>query len=150
MTLAAGETLGPYEIVDTLGAGGMGTVYRAQDTRLNRPVAIKVVGGAFTGVRDGDALEREALDHAHRHGVLHRDLKPANIMLTRSGVKVLDFGLATLQSAAPMQVPLDRTPAVGHQITSESTLLGTVHYMAPERLEGRETTAVSDLFAFGA
>ncbi|HEV3484990.1 MAG TPA: serine/threonine-protein kinase, partial [Vicinamibacterales bacterium] len=208
MTLAAGDTLGPYEIVGTLGAGGMGTVYRAQDTRLNRPVAIKVVGGTLTS--DVDVLEREAravaalnhphicalhdlrrendlsflvmeyvdgetladriargplplrdvlhysiqiaeaLDHAHKHGVLHRDLKPANIMLTRSGAKVLDFGLAMLQTGAAVQMPLDKTPTAYQQITSESTLLGTVHYVAPERLEGRETTAVSDLFAFGA
>ena len=80
----------------------------------------------------------EALDHAHRHGVLHRDLKPANIMLTKAGVKVLDFGLATLRTAAPVQVPMDRTPRFDAQLTSERGLLGTVHYMAPERLEGRE------------
>ena len=190
MTLTAGETLGPYEIVDTLGAGGMGTVYRAQDTRLHRPVAIKVVSGGLPAGRDGDALEREAravaalnhphicalhdlrrekdisflvmeyvdgetladriargtlplravvhysiqiaeaLDHAHRHGVLHRDLKPANIMLTRAGVKVLDFGLATLQSGSPVQIPLDQTPTVRQQITSESTLLRNIFIIA--------------------
>ena len=92
----------------------------------------------------------EALDHAHRHGVLHRDLKPANIMLTKAGVKVLDFGLATLRTAAPVQVPMDHTPRFDAQLTSERGLLGTVHYMAPERLEGREADVASDLFAFGA
>jgi serine/threonine protein kinase len=91
----------------------------------------------------------EALDHAHRHGVIHRDLKPANIMLTKSGVKVLDFGLATLRSAGPVPMPLDATPAVHHRLTSERTLLGTVYYMAPERLEGREADARSDLFSLG-
>ena len=91
----------------------------------------------------------EALDHAHRQGVVHRDLKPANIMLTRTGVKVLDFGLATLRSVAPV-LPMDRTPRFDEQPVSERALLGTVHYMAPERLEGRDADAASDLFSFGA
>src|SRR5919199_1571465 len=92
----------------------------------------------------------EALDHAHRNGVVHRDLKPANIMLTASGVKVLDFGLATLRAAAPLRMSLEGTPTVKHPLTSERSLLGTVQYISPERLEGREADAASDLFAFGA
>jgi Tol biopolymer transport system component len=92
----------------------------------------------------------EALDHAHQHGIVHRDLKPANVMLTDRGVKVLDFGLATLRATAPLQMPLDATPIAIQQLASERTLLGTVQYMAPERLEGCDADAASDLFAFGA
>jgi serine/threonine protein kinase len=210
MTLAPGTRLGPYKVAASIGRGGMGEVYRAIDTRLDRTVAIKVMAGAFTGFdgshtleiearasatlnhphicalhdvsRDGDTpflvmeyvkgetlasrLARgplpvreairfaiqiaEALDHAHRHGVVHRDLKPSNIMITQSGVKVLDFGLASLRAAAPLQLPLDVTPSASQQLASERTLLGTVHYMAPERLEGREADAASDLFSLGA
>jgi Tol biopolymer transport system component len=212
MPLAAGARLGAYVIEAPLGAGGMGEVFRARDTRLNRTVAIKVMGGPATFETDG-TLEREAravaalnyphicalhdvgrdngtpflvmeyvagetlaqrltrgplpvrevirysiqiaeaLDHAHRRGVVHRDLKPANIMLTNSGVKVLDFGLATMRAAAPVQAssPYDDGPSTAKlRLVSERTLLGTVHYMAPERLEGRDANAASDLFAFGA
>src|SRR6266850_4099661 len=92
----------------------------------------------------------EALDHAHRHGVVHRDLKPSNVMLTSSGVKVLDFGLATLRAAAPLQMPLEGTPTLKHPLASERTLLGTIHYMAPERLEDGDAGPASDLFALGA
>jgi len=210
MRLSPGAKLGPYEITAPLGDGGMGEVYRARDTRLDRTVALKILAGTLSSVDDRASLEREAravaalnhphictlhdvsgdsetpflvmeyvqgetlaarlargplpvrdtircaiqigeaLDHAHRHGVLHRDLKPANIMLTKAGVKVLDFGLATLRTAAPVQIPMDRTPRFDAQLTSERGLLGTVHYMAPERLEGREADVGSDLFAFGA
>jgi Tol biopolymer transport system component len=213
MPLTPGTRLGSYVIEAPLGAGGMGEVYKARDTRLDRTVAIKVVGGGPATFDDHGTAEREAravaalnhphicalhdvgrdngttflvmeyvagetlaqrlargelpvreviryaiqiaeaLDHAHRHGVIHRDLKPANIMLTKSGVKVLDFGLATMRAAAPLETPFHpdeaaSTAKVG--LASEQTLLGTVHYMAPERLEGREATAASDLFAFGA
>jgi serine/threonine protein kinase len=202
--------LGPYQITAAIGEGGMGEVYRARDTRLDRTVAIKVVGHALASVDERATLEQEgraiaalnhphicalydigdygdrsflvmeyvagetlaarlargrlplreaiwyaiqiaeALDHAHRHGIVHRDLKPANVMLTDRGVKVLDFGLATLRAAAPLQVPLDATPIAGQQLASERLLLGTVQYMAPERLEGCEADAASDLFALGA
>ena len=210
MTLAPSIRLGPYEITAFIGQGGMGEVYRARDTRLDRTVAIKIVGHALATHDDQASLEREgravaalnhphicalydvgeedhraflvmehvdgdtlaerlarsplsvreviryaiqiaeALDHAHQHGIVHRDLKPANVMLTDRGVKVLDFGLATLRASAPLQMPLEGTPIARHQLASERTLLGTVQYMAPERLEGCDADAASDLFAFGA
>jgi serine/threonine protein kinase len=210
MTLSPGARLGPYEITAPVGQGGMGEVYRARDTRIDRTVALKVLGGTLSSADHRTSLEREArfvaslnhphicalhdvsreketpflvmeyvqgetlaarlargalppreairysiqigeaLDHAHRLGLLHRDLKPANIMLTKTGVKVLDFGLAALRTAAPLEVPLDRTPVPDERLVSEQALLGTIQYMAPERLEGREADAASDLFAFGA
>jgi len=210
MTLPPGAKLGPYEITAPIGEGGMGEVYRARDTRIDRTVALKILGGTLSSIDHRISLEREAravaalnhphicalhdvsrdretpflvmefvqgetlaarlargplpardvvrygiqigeaLDHAHRQGVVHRDLKPANIMLTKTGVKVLDFGLATLRSAAPVQLPMDRTPTLHEQPTSEGGLLGTVHYLAPERLEGREADTASDLFSLGA
>jgi serine/threonine protein kinase len=212
MPLTTGTRLGSYVIEAPLGAGGMGEVYRARDTRLDRTVAIKVVGDRLAGFEDKATLEREAravaalnhphicalhdvgrddgtpflvmeyvdgetlaqrlqrgalpvrdviryaiqiaeaLDHAHRHGVIHRDLKPSNIMLTRSGVKVLDFGLATIRAAAPVPAPspLDEGASTAKlRLVSERDLLGTVHYMAPERLEGRDANTASDLFAHG-
>ena len=211
MTVTAGSRLGPYEVVGAVGAGGMGEVYRARDTRLGRTVAIKVMRQRLSPFDDGP-LEREArtiaalnhphvcalhdvgrhdctrflvmefadgetlaarlrrgamplgevlrcaiqiaeaLDHAHRHGVIHRDLKPSNIMLTKAGVKVLDFGLATLAGTEPLTSPVcdDGSSTVRVPLTSERTLLGTVHYMAPERLQGAEASPSSDLFAFGA
>jgi Tol biopolymer transport system component len=209
MPLNAGATLGPYRIVATVGAGGMGEVYRARDTRIDRTVAIKIVARSAAGWQNGDALQQEAravgalnhphicalhdvgrenatsflvmeyvegetlaariargplppwevirhsiqiaeaLDHAHRHGVVHRDLKPANIMLTSSGVKVLDFGLARLGATAPASLAMDHTPSSSGPLDSDSTLLGSVHYLAPERLEGRDADASGDLFALG-
>ena len=209
VVLAPTTRLGPYEITASIGRGGMGEVYCARDTRLDRTVAIKVVGRAPATLDAAASLEREAravaalnhphvcalydvgqeadlaflvmeyvhgetlaarlargplpvrdviryaiqiaeaLDHAHRHGVVHRDLKPANVMLTDRGPKVLDFGLATLR-ASPIEIPLDRTPLASHELASETMLLGTVQYMAPERLEGAEADTSSDLFAFGA
>ncbi len=202
-----GARLGPYEIVGPLGAGGMGEVYDAVDTRLERGVAIKILRAEFAeaadrrarferearsiaslnhphictlhdiGDHDGVAflvMERlegetladrlvrgplpfgeavacagqvaDALDRAHSQGIVHRDLKPANIMLTRSGVKLLDFGLARLLEAD--------APALGGQtrtaLTQEGSIVGTLQYMAPEQLEGRPTDARTDLFAFGA
>jgi eukaryotic-like serine/threonine-protein kinase len=210
MPLSPGAKLGPYEITAPVGQGGMGEVYRARDTRIDRTVALKILGGTLSSADHRASLEREArfiaslnhphicalhdvsreketpflvmefvqgetlaarlargplppreavrysiqigeaLDHAHRHGVVHRDLKPANIMLTKSGVKVLDFGLATLRTAASITMPLDRTPVAGEGLTSEQSLLGTVQYLAPERLEGGEADVASDVFAFGA
>ena len=216
MTLAAGTRLGPYEIVGPLGAGGMGEVYRARDTRLDRTVAIKVLpphlsenpdhrrrfereakmisalshphicalhdvghqdGTDYLVMElvDGETLSErlvkgplpteqvlrygieiaDALDKAHRQGIVHRDLKPGNVMLTRSGVKLLDFGLAKMrleEATAGVSVSLlaTRTSADRSPLTEKGTILGTFQYMAPEQLEGKEADARSDLFAFGA
>jgi len=213
MALPVGTRLGPYEIVAPVGAGGMGEVYRARDTRLDRTVALKLVGGTLAAFdsdalleaegravaslnhphicalhdvgRDdgtrflvmeyvaGETLARrlargplpvrdvlrfsiqiaEALDHAHSNGIIHRDLKPSNIMLTGSGVKVLDFGLAVLRDAASIPAAAvyeDPATTMRLRLTSEHALLGTVQYIAPERLEGQPANAASDLFAFGA
>jgi len=216
MTLAAGARLGPYEIVSPLGAGGMGEVYRAKDTRLDREVAVKVLPehlsanvelrqrfereakaiSALThphictlhdvGNQDGveylvmelidgqslaDRLESgplppdqvvrygieiaDALEAAHRHGIVHRDLKPGNVMLTRSGVKLLDFGLAKHRAAAVQSeisqlssLPTELTPS-RPALTEQGTIMGTFQYMAPEQLEGKEADARTDIFAFG-
>ena len=209
MTHAPGSRLGPYEIVAAIGAGGMGEVYKARDTRLERTVAVKVLPqrlSASPEVRqrfereaktisqlshphicalydvgwEGDAeylvmeyLEGEtladrlakgalplettlrygqeiadALDKAHRQGIVHRDLKPANVMLTKSGVKLLDFGLA---KAIPPASPQSATSLPTQQgLTQQGTILGTFQYMAPEQLEGKDADARTDIFALGA
>ena len=209
MTLAPGSRLGPYEIVAPLGAGGMGEVYRAIDTRLKREVAVKVlpphlasspesrqrfereartisrlshphICALYDVGREGDTeylvmelLEGEtlserlakgalplehtlrygieiadALDKAHRAGIVHRDLKPSNVILTASGVKLLDFGLA---KAFDRPVGgYTSAPTAGREITREGSILGTLSYMAPEQLEGKEADPRSDIFAFGA
>ncbi len=212
MTLAAGHKLGPYEIVAPIGAGGMGEVYRATDTRLDRIVAIKVLSDHLTDSAEGrerflreaktisrlshtnicalydvgeqngvdflvmEFLEGEtlaarltkgplpmeqvlrygveiadALDRAHRQRVVHRDLKPGNLMLTKSGVKLLDFGLAKLQ-ARPTGVFAGQMSAMATDpggLTTAGTIVGTLQYMAPEQLEGGEADARSDIFSFG-
>ena len=217
MTLAAGTKLGPYEILAPIGAGGMGEVYRARDTRLDRTVAVKVLPSHLSenaehrrrferearmisalshphicalhdvGHQDGtdylvmeyvegetlsDRLVKgplsteqvlrygieiaDALDKAHRQGIVHRDLKPGNVMLTRSGVKLLDFGLAKMreldEAPAGLSVSLlaTRTSTDRSPLTEKGTILGTFQYMAPEQLEGKEADARSDLFALGA
>jgi Tol biopolymer transport system component len=214
MTLSAGTRLGPYEILSPLGAGGMGEVYRAKDTRLGRDVAIKVLPEHMSssaelrqrlereaktisqlshphictlhdvGHQDGtdylvmEYLEGEtladrlgkgsvpidqalrigveiadALDAAHRSGIVHRDLKPGNVMLTKSGVKLLDFGLAKLavpdKSAVSQATSLPTALQESQPLTTRGTILGTFQYMAPEQLEGGEADARSDIFAFG-
>ena len=215
MPITAGTRLGPYEVLSPLGFGGMGEVYRARDTRLERDVAIKVLPSHLSdnpefrqrfereakaisqlshpnicalydvGNADGveylvmeliegqslaDRLEKgalpidlvtkfgiqiaDALDKAHRQGIVHRDLKPGNVMITRSGVKLLDFGLAKLSvSTAAREIselsslPTELTPA--QPLTERGTVLGTFQYMAPEQLEGKEADSRSDIFAFG-
>ena len=211
----AGSRLGPYEIIAPIGAGGMGEVYRAVDTRLARTVAIKVLpahlaadaerrqrldrearivssldhpnicalydvgheaGRDFLVMQylDGETLAERlakgqlaidralsysveiasALDAAHRAGIVHRDLKPANVMLTKSGTKVLDFGLARLAAPAtggPLVDALTVTSAGdSHPMTADGVILGTVPYMAPEQVEGKATDGRTDIFALGA
>jgi Tol biopolymer transport system component/predicted Ser/Thr protein kinase len=212
MTLSSSTRLGPYEILAPLGAGGMGEVYRARDTRLDRTVAIKVLPSHLSGndefrqrferearavsslnhphictlydvghqdgidylvmeFIEGDSLAdrlaksalpaeqvlryaiqiADALDKAHRAGIVHRDLKPGNIMLTKSGAKLLDFGLAKLQgSGSGLVSGLTSLPTERHSLTGEGMILGTFQYMAPEQLEGKEADHRTDLFAFGA
>ena len=208
MGVAPGSRLGPYVVESRIGAGGMGEVFKARDSRLERNVAIKVLPEQFAAdpqrrarfereartisqlnhphictLHDvgehegtsylvmeliegqalsdrlgrgalslGDALRyaaeiAEALDRAHRAGVVHRDLKPANIMITRSGAKLLDFGLA--RAAMPARAKHD-DPTVQNEITSAGMIIGTLPYMAPEQLQEQEADARTDIFAFGA
>jgi eukaryotic-like serine/threonine-protein kinase len=220
MPLTSGTRLGPYEVESPLGAGGMGEVYRATDTRLGRTVAIKVLASHLSsspelkqrmerearaisslnhphichlydiGSQDGtdylvmEFLEgetvaqrlrkgamplnevfrvgiavAEALAVAHRNGIVHRDLKPGNIMLTPGGAKLMDFGLAkalgiqtsgsasapSFTAAATLSGPSPVTP-----LTMAGTIIGTIQYMSPEQIEGKDADARSDIFAFGS
>lgn len=212
MAISVGAHLGPYEILSAIGAGGMGEVYKARDTRLNRIVAIKLLSahlaseptsrerfereartiaslnhphicilydiGHDAGIDflvmeylEGSTLaERllkgplpleqvlrysieivDALDKAHRSGVTHRDLKPGNIMLTKGGIKLLDFGLAKLRQETAPDGPLSQLVTMNDSLTAHGMIVGTLQYMAPEQLEGRteEIDARTDIFAFG-
>jgi len=216
MALHPGHRLGPYEILQPLGAGGMGEVYRARDTRLGRDVAVKVLPATLSEDPDARArFEREArlasslnhphicvlhdigragevdflvmelvageslverirrgplsvtevirigteiadaLDRAHRAGIVHRDLKPGNVMLSKSGAKLMDFGLARSNGLSGAGTSgLDspghtQSPTIQQPLTKRGLLVGTYQYMAPEQLEGREADARSDVWALG-
>ncbi len=213
MALSSGTMLGPYEIQSPLGAGGMGEVYRARDTRLDRTVAVKILPAHLStnpeaklrfdrearaisslshpnvchlydvGTHDGtsylvmeylegetlaDRLGKgalpldqvlkfgieicEGLEKAHRSGVVHRDLKPGNIMLTKSGTKLMDFGLAkpTLAPSPPSSGLTQTLVSAQSPLTMEGMVVGTFQYMSPEQVEGKEADARSDIFSLGA
>jgi eukaryotic-like serine/threonine-protein kinase len=212
MTLASGTKIGPYEVQSQLGAGGMGEVYRARDTRLDRIVAVKILPPHLSGRPDArERFDREAraisslshpnichlydvgtqnetsylvmeylegetladrlrkgrlpleqllkcgieicegLEKAHHSGVVHRDLKPGNIMLTKSGAKLMDFGLAK-PAVAAMGVGSSSASlaTLSQPLTAEGMVVGTFQYMSPEQVEGKEADARSDIFALGA
>ncbi|MFN7936756.1 MAG: protein kinase [Bryobacteraceae bacterium] len=214
MRLSAGTRLGPFEIHSFLGQGSMGEVYRAQDTRAKRAVAVKILRAqmsereairkrferegrvlaglshphicAFQEIGQADGIDYlvmeylegqnlaqvlakgplpldkallyagqicSALDASHQLGLTHRDLKPANIILTRSGIKILDFGLAKLGDpllTGTAHAVVDEDSTVAEAVTESGMILGTYQYMAPEQLEGKAVDPRADIFAFGA
>ena len=192
MRLALGDKLGPYEILAPIGAGGMGEVYQARDTRLDRIVAVKVSKEQFSERFEREARAIAALNHsnictlhdvgpnylvmeyiegtplkgpmpvdqalkyaaqicdaldaAHKKSITHRDLKPANILVTKTGVKLLDFGLA--KQSGPLK-ETDVTQALTQPFTQQGSIVGTLNYMSPEQLQSKEADARSDIFSFG-
>src|SRR6202162_719125 len=148
MTLNAGTRLGPYEILSPLGAGGMGEVYRAKDSRLAREGAIKVLPGSFS--IDYALQMPHGLAAAHEKGIVHRDLKPENLFVTKDGrLKILDFGLAKLTHLEEGSAGKTNLPTAA-AATEPGVVLGTIGYMAPEQVRGRAADARSDIFSFGA
>src|SRR5216683_2915473 len=141
MALTSGTKLGPYQIVAPLGAGGMGEVYRAHDTKLGRDVALKLLPPLFIA---------DALDAAHRPGIIHRDLKPSNIKITPDGVvKVLDFGLAKALAGEGSGPDLSKSPTLTVGGTTVGVILGTAAYMSPEQARGQPVDKRTDIWAFG-
>jgi len=183
MELEPGVRLGPYEILSRIGAGGMGQVWKARDTRLERLVAIKISAAKFSERFAREARAIAAMNHphictlydvgpdylvmeyvegpeirgplpldqvlrlaiqlagaleaAHRKGITHRDLKPANILMTKSGIKVLDFGLAKIE---PTKEAAANDETLAQALTQEGSIVGTLQYMAPEQLQGKSPT----------
>src|ERR1700722_10573841 len=190
MPLSVGDKLGPYEILAPIGAGGMGEVYKANDTRLDRIVAIKVSKTEFSERFEHEARAVAALNHsnictlhdvgpnylvmeyiegsplkgplpvdqalkyaaqicdaldtAHKKGITHRDLKPANILATKTGIKLLDFGLAKMGPAIQAG---EGTMTMA--LTGKGEILGTFQYMSPEQVTGQDAGPRSDIFSFG-
>ncbi len=212
MSLTPGARLGPYEILAPLGAGGMGEVYRARDTKLNRDVAIKILPDALASdpaararfereaqavaalshpnilgifdfgverqvpfavmelldggtlrehLHDGAIAPRKAIEYAqqiaaglgaaHARGITHRDLKPENVFVTQDGrIKILDFGLAKMGPGTTADAPTPSMMTTSPALTGAGTIVGTVGYMSPEQVRGREVDQRSDIFSFGA
>ncbi len=198
MPLPVGSKLGPYEILAPIGAGGMGEVYRARDTRLDRIVAVKVSKTEFSERFEREARAIATLNHphicqlydvvlskdapnylvmeyiegqplkgplpldqtlkyaaqicdaleaAHRKNIIHRDLKPANILVTKTGVKLLDFGLAKMGTPGPALQAGEGTMTMA--LTGKGEILGTFQYMSPEQINGQDASPESDIFSFG-
>ena len=199
MALSPGDKFGPYQLIAAIGRGGMGEVWKARDTRLDRIVAMK-----FSDEKFSERFEREAkaisslnhpnicqlydagpnflvmeyiegtplkgplpvdqalkyavqicaaLDHAHKKGITHRDLKPANILVTKAGIKLLDFGLAKFASANSGLAPKPDDATLTMALTGKNEIVGTLYYMSPEQLQtqanGQEIDGRSDIFSFG-
>src|SRR5580700_7490320 len=199
MPLTSGTRLGPYEILSAIGAGGMGEVYRARDTRLDRIVAIKISNEQFSERFEREARAVAALNHsnichlydvgpnylvmeyvegsplkgplpvdqalkyaaqicdaldaAHKKGITHRDLKPANILVAKTGIKLLDFGLAKLGTSGIGQAPKPNDATLTMALTGKNEIVGTLYYMSPEQLQaqanGQQIDGRSDIFSFG-
>jgi Tol biopolymer transport system component len=128
-----------------------GVEYLVMELLEGETLAARLAKGALPleqTLRFGQEIS-DALDKAHRQGIVHRDLKPGNVMLTKSGVKLLDFGLAKAMAPAAAKGSLTSLPTQ-QGLTQEGTILGTFQYMAPEQLEGKEADARTDIFALGA